>query len=311
MKDKIYAIFRFWTWNLVRANADIARSLALQMKNILNNVDGVECEVLAQQATGFNKFIQGEFEGAQQSLDICIEKCSPQDSGLYIEKSGQDSYVHCRAYAAMNYWFLGFHDKAIALCEEAISSANNSKNPFSLAIALTISLRVYQYSDRIDEILKYGEQSKKICEENNITHYLAMTQVLLGWAISKSGNSEKGLSLISDGIENVRRTGAQLYSSYITALKAEAYLFSGNYDLALNEANQSLHQLKETNFEMFYKSHILLLIARIQSRSGRLKVEGIKKYLMDGLKVAKQQKSPVMIATITSELELLDSGESL
>ena len=74
--------------------------------------------------------------------------------------------------------------------------ADASQNPFSEAIARTISLRVHQLRGEAAVVAGQVNAAIALCEEHEFVHYLAMALILRGWANAQQGEFEKGIAEI-------------------------------------------------------------------------------------------------------------------
>jgi hypothetical protein len=62
----------------------------------------------------------------------------------------------------------------------------------------------------------------ELSTHHSFAHYLADGKIFRGWVRSASGDAAEGISLIEDGIEDIRATGSTLMKSYHLSQKAEA-----------------------------------------------------------------------------------------
>ena len=190
------AVFGLWTWNFLRPPLGEAQALAEQLLNIAENVDNSVYKVLAHEALGFALFAHGKFAAAHAELERSISLCEDSAAAAYLDLSAQDPRVHVRLYDGMALWFLGYPDQALRICAEARRYADASQNPFSEAIARTISLRVHQFCGEAAVVAGQVNAAIAFCEEHEFVHYLAMALMLRGWAIAQQGEFEKGIAEI-------------------------------------------------------------------------------------------------------------------
>jgi tetratricopeptide (TPR) repeat protein len=129
-----------------------------------------------------------------------------------------------------------------------------------------------------------------LCEEHEFVHYLAMGQILRGWAKAQLGEFDKGIAEIREGLEKERATGALLYDSYSLALLADACIKNERYQQASDFLHQAELKLDEENSAHFYAAEIYRLLGETYLRSNK-DLDKATHYFSKGLKIAHEQKA--------------------
>ena len=70
-----------------------------------------------------------------------------------------------------------------------------------LAVALCFAARLAHYERNPAEVERLASDLIELSTRHNFAHWLAIGEILRGWARSASGNTAEGLSWIEDGIE--------------------------------------------------------------------------------------------------------------
>jgi class 3 adenylate cyclase/predicted ATPase len=284
------AVFGLWTWNFVGAALGEAQALAEHLLNISKSVGSPVYKVLAHEALGFTLFAQGKFAAAHAELERSIILCEDSKAAEYLDLSAQDPRVHVRLYDAMALWLLGFPDQALRLCAEARRYADASRQPFSEAIAQTISLRVHQFRGETAVVARRADAAIVLCEEHEFVHYLAMAQILRGWARAQQHSFDEGAAEMQEGLKKERATGASLFESYTLGLLADACIKNGRYEQAREFLGQVRLRLEEENTERFYAAEIYRLLGETYLRSNQ-KLDQAEHYFSKGLNIAREQKA--------------------
>jgi class 3 adenylate cyclase/tetratricopeptide (TPR) repeat protein len=284
------AVFGLWTWNFLRAGLRECQSLAEQLLNTAEKLDDSVYKVLAHQALGFTLFAQGKLAAAHKDLERSISLSEDSKAAAYFELSAQDPRVHARAYDGMVLCFLGFPDQALRLCAEARIHADASQHPFSEAIARTVSLRVHQLRGEAAVVAGQANAAIALCEEHEFVHYVAMGQILRGWAKAQLGEFDKGIAEIREGLEKERATGALLYDCYSLALLADACIKNERYQQAFDFLQQAEAKLNEINEAHFYAAEVYRLLGETYLRSNQ-DLDQATHYFSKGLKIAHEQKA--------------------
>jgi class 3 adenylate cyclase/tetratricopeptide (TPR) repeat protein len=284
------AVFGLWTWNFLRAALGEAQALAENLVSTAENADDSVFKVLAHEALGFTLFARGKFAAAHAALERSISMCEDSKAAAYLDLSAQDPRVHVRLYDGMALWLLGYPDQALRICAEARRYADDSRHPFSEAMARTISLRVHQLRGEAAVVAREVTAAIELCKEHGFVHYLAMAMILSGWASAQQGEFEKGIAEILDGLEKERATDALLLESYALGLLADACIKNERYGQALEFLERARLRLDEESSERFYAAEIYRLLGEAYMRSRR-ELDQAERYLCKGLEVARQQKA--------------------
>jgi predicted ATPase len=89
----------------------------------------------------------------------------------------------------------------------------------------------------------YTGRALRICEEHHIAQWQAVALCMNGWALGVSGESEKGLAQIGQGLDSYGLGGHQ---HILLALQADAQLAIGKPETALESATAGLKAVEKT-----------------------------------------------------------------
>ena len=304
------AMFGLWTWNFVGAALGEAQNLAEHLLNIGESIDNSVYKVLAHEALGFTLFAQGKFTAAHAELERSIILCEDSKAAAYLDLSAQDPRVHVRLYDAMALWLLGFPDQALRLCAEARHYANVSRQPFSEAMAQTVSLRVHQFRGETAVVASQADAAITLCEEHEFVHYLAMAKILRGWARAQQDGFDEGVAEMQEGLKRERATGASLLESYTLGLLADACIKNERYEQAREFLSQAQWRLDEENTERFYAAEIYRLLGETYLQSNQ-NLDQAEYSFSKGLNMAREQKAKSLeLRLCLSMCDLCDPGQN-
>jgi DNA-binding SARP family transcriptional activator/predicted ATPase len=212
---------------------------------------------------------------------------SPAESVLALF-AGPDLGVFCHAYLAHLVWHRGDGHKADDHAMEALAIAIRIQQPFSQAIALdyTTLLQVFRRESRA--ALERGREAVALCSRHGFAYYLAMANVLAGWARAAEGEVEAGLAELREGLEALRVLGAEIRLPYYLALLAETLGRAGR----TGEAMASL----STGFAFATKNGEAWAVAELHRVQGDLlasdgKIEPARASYLRGIEAARQSGS--------------------
>ena len=85
-------------------------------------------------------------------------------------------------------------------------------------------------------IVENGPEHERFHREHSQTQWLALSQILRGWALARVGRAEEGLALLRNALDKVRKSGQLLAGSHYHLLHASACLDAAR----LEEAREAL-----------------------------------------------------------------------
>src|SRR5205823_1911139 len=83
----------------------------------------------------------------------------------------------------------------------AVGSAETLGHPLTLAQTLCYAALIPIFRHEPSAAADYAERALRICEEHRIAHWQAFALCANGWALGVSGESEKGLAQIRQGVD--------------------------------------------------------------------------------------------------------------
>jgi adenylate cyclase len=147
--------------------------------------------------------------------------------------AGPDLGVFCRSYLAHLAWHREDGDRADGHAAEAIATANRMRHPFSQAIALDYAAMLHAFRGESRAALERGQEAVELCSRHGFAYYLAMANVLTGWARAAENDVAAGLAQLREGLEALRALRAEIRLPYYCALLAETFGRAGLVGQAL------------------------------------------------------------------------------
>jgi predicted ATPase len=159
---------------------------------------------------------------------------------------------------AWTLWYLGYPDQGLTRSHEALTLAQQSAHPFSLAFALNIAAIVHQLRREVRFTQERAEAAISLSKEQGFPHWRAMGCILCGWALAQQGQAQEGLEQLHQGLRAFRATGAEILRPYFLALLAEAHGAMGQPAEGLAVLTEAL-ALVETTGERWYEPELYRL----------------------------------------------------
>jgi non-specific serine/threonine protein kinase len=150
-------------------------------------------------------------------------------------------------YQAVNFWMLGFGERAYRAGREAIKEARSVNRPVPLCVALaapsSILLVKMGYLDEAERCIKeLLEQS----ETHSLAPYNAFGICSKGELAAARGDTTEAERLLRVGLQHSRETGYYLFDAYFQGELASVLASSGRLDEGLVEVDAALRYAEES-----------------------------------------------------------------
>src|SRR5450755_352899 len=210
-----------WAFHAVRGDLETTRQVSLEFLMLAEQKPTPGLMQAGNFLLGSCLFHLGQLQASLHHITEAVEtQTGPAESVLALF-AGPDIGVFCRSYLGHLTWHRGDENQAVAHAEEAIATAERMRHPFGQAIALDYAalLHVFRGESRI--ALEHGVKAVELCNRHGFAYYLAMANVLTGWARAAEGDVSAGLAQLREGLEGMRRLGAELRLPFYFKLLAE------------------------------------------------------------------------------------------
>jgi tetratricopeptide (TPR) repeat protein len=190
-------------------------------------------------ALGVSLYHQGKLEPALAHFRRGSELFEPNMQ--FPDWPGSHPGVQCQFFPALISGMLGYPDRSLDELRAAVTSAETLGHPFTLAQTLCWAALVHIFRHEPSAAADYAGRALRICEEHRIAQHHAYALCADGWALSASGESEKGLAQIEQGLDGY--LGAPQH--VLLALQADAQLAIGKPEAALESIAAGLKAVEK------------------------------------------------------------------
>ena len=177
----------------------------------------------AHGSLGVTLFFLGEFAAARAHLEEAIALYDPEQHRSLASLYAADTGVASLCFAAVTLWMLGYPDQALERSHQGLTLAQEITHPHSLAYALVLAASLHQCYREVHVIQELAEGSIALSTEQKFAQWLALGTVLRGWVLATQGQGEAGITQMRHGLAAYRATGAEVGRPSYLALLAEAY----------------------------------------------------------------------------------------
>ena len=238
-----------------RAEYQTARALGEQLLTLAQQAQDPTLLLVAHRALGVTLFYLGVVATAHTHCVQGMALYDPQQHRAAAFLHGEDAGVICRSYAAWTLWYLGYPTQGLARNDEAVTLAQQSTNPYSLAYAMSWAAVFHQYCREGRAAQERAEAAISLATEQGFPLWRAAGSILRGWALAQQGQAREGSEQIRQGLLAFRATGSELLRPYWLALLAEAYGAMGQAAAGLPALAEALTLVDATG-ECWYEPEL-------------------------------------------------------
>jgi len=188
-----------WVFHIVRGDLKKARQLGLEFVRVAEREPTPGLMLAANFVLGCSLFHLGQLKASLDHMTAAIRAHSGPAESVLALFAGPDIGVFCRSYLAHLAWHREDGNQANSHATEAIAAARRMRHPFSEAIALDYAAMLHVFQGESRAALERGREAVELCSRHGFAYYLAMANVLTGWAGAAEGDVAAGLAQLREG----------------------------------------------------------------------------------------------------------------
>jgi DNA-binding SARP family transcriptional activator/predicted ATPase len=212
-----------WVFHTVRGDLEKARQFSLDFLKAAELEPTPELRLAGNFLLGSCLFHLGQLEASLEHMTAAIGTHGGPAESVLTMFAGPDIGVFCRSYLAHLAWHREDGNHADNHAAEAITAANRMRHPFSQAIALDYAAMLHAFRGESRAALERGQEAVELCTRHGFAYYLAIANVLTGWARAAESDVAVGLAQLRGGVEALRALHAEIRLPYYCALLAETF----------------------------------------------------------------------------------------
>jgi DNA-binding SARP family transcriptional activator/predicted ATPase len=212
-----------WVFHVVRGDLEKARQFSLEFLRVAERDPTPGLMLAGNFILGSSLFHLGQLEASLNHMTAAIGTHSGPTESVLALFAGPDIGVFCRSYLAHLAWHREDGNRADGHAAEAIAAGRRMGHPFSQAIALDYAAMLHVFRGESRAALERGREAVELCSRHGFAYYLAMANVLTGWAGAAEGDVAAGLAQLREGLDEMRCLGAEIRLPYYFTLLAETF----------------------------------------------------------------------------------------
>lgn len=229
---------------MVRGELKLSRSLAEQAYRLAQKSQDASAMVNSQHHLGITLHYLGENDLACKYLTQAIDltRNLKQQSTHYA-----DPHANGLCFLSLALWSLGYPDQAIRKNEEALSIAEQSSDPYTLANTLAIGTYLYIWTRDIAKALERSERAISLSEKHGFQYWIAQGLIWRGWARAQRQQIETGKSDLQEALASMRSSDANTAICAALMLLADSCILTGDTNTARKALDEQIDLIARTD----------------------------------------------------------------
>jgi len=297
------------TFYFARSEPQTARTLAEQSLRLAKRVQDPCMRVMAHNMLGATSASSGEFVLALEHLEQSIALYDPQQHKSLVVLYGLDTGLSSLIWAALGLLWLGYPDQAREKNEEQLKLARKLSHPFTLVTSILWASLYYYERRELQEAQECAEEGIALSNEYGFPSYTSSGPVFLGLplaaqgqveegiaqiekglavyramgirilvprtlthlckAYGKVGEIEKGLTILTEVMEETHSSGERVYEAETHRVKGELLLMQGEADAEVEACFQKARQVAQQQQAKLFELRAVTNLSRLWQKQGK------------------------------------------
>jgi predicted ATPase len=240
-------------WRLYQSGGRLpmAREVAEQLLSLAQRQHDATRLLVAHTSLGATLSYMGAFSAARPHLEQGIALTDPEVERTLTVRYGIAPGMQCLSNAATTLWCLGAPDQALARSQAACTLARELEHPLSLAAALHWAARLHLHRGEAQAARDQAEALIALATEYTMPQHLAQGRFMLGWALAAQGQGEEGVTLLRQGMTDVRATGNRVVAPVYFPVLAAVFGTLGQVDAGVSIVAETLALVEQTGVRYY------------------------------------------------------------
>lgn len=281
-------VFGLFMFHAVRSDRKETRETTSQLLRLAKRSGDPNLLVEAYAAMSVSELLQGAHASAYEHMSQCLSVYDPAQHRSHVFVYGHDPGAVVYAYSGLNLWFLGYPDQALSRMEKALSLAQESSHPFTLAHVLSTSAELRHCRREFKEVSELARRNVALSVEQKFPLWIGAGYCEQGWVLFCEGHVQDGIHKMKEGMALIRGTGSRARRPYHQSNLTELYLQAGMIREGLVEVDDALSASYDS-LSHYYLAELHRLRGELLLRSSREKRVEAESCFRQALDVARDQ----------------------
>jgi len=230
-------------------------------------------------------FHQGAFDKSVEHAKHAVTLYQAGGSYPFMAASGADPAIGAEDWAALSLWFLGYPDRALAKAQEMLRRAQN--HVFTLALAQNQAAVVHMLRREPVPVGELAGAAIDVASRNGFPYWVAVGNILHGWASAMQGETADGITEILRGLEGCRTARVEMDRPFYLALLAEAHIRDGRPNEAVSVLVEAFTMVRNSR-TFFYEAELYRLRGEALLDTGAASLQEVEACFQHSLDAARR-----------------------
>jgi class 3 adenylate cyclase/predicted ATPase len=244
--QRFAALHGLWRFYNTSGRLATAREVGEQLLTLAQRQHDATRRIVAHVTLGVTSAWMGAFTAARPHFEQGSALTDPAAQRMLALRYGLAPGAQCLGYAALTLWCLGAPDQGLERSQAACTLARELEHPLSLAGALFLVARLHLLRGEAYAAQDQAEACIALSTEHTLPQLLPQGRFVLGWALAAQGQGEEGVTLMRQGVTDVRATGNRVTPPSLLAVLAEVSGTLGQVDAGLSIVTEALELVEQT-----------------------------------------------------------------
>lgn len=239
-------LYGLWAVQFVRMAIGEQRRLAGHVLGLARRQPGPERLCLAHRICGATREMTGALVPARHHLERAVGQYDPEQHLASAFVYGQDLGASALSHLTWVLWLMGYPDQASRRRSQALALAQRVDHKNTLGFALMYSAAAGAYTRNAEDAAHDAAALLELARAQKFDLWSAGARVVQGWAMARCGQAAEGAATIQRGLAEWTMSGAEWLTPFFSALFAEACALSGDIQRGLAILDDGLAVIERT-----------------------------------------------------------------
>jgi predicted ATPase/class 3 adenylate cyclase len=304
------ALWGRWLISHASGEAQNARLLLSQLAEIARELGNPDLLLQMHHAAGSTHCTDGEFPRAIEQVRACM---ATYDIDMHRHQAmrygGHDPCVCAACIGALAQLIVGRRAQAQQWSDRAQELAGHLAHAPSIAHAHIYRAELGQIRGEVAPTRKLADSVLAIGIEKGLAHYVAWAKMTRGWALTRQGLVDRGISELEEGLAALRRTGVRYHLPHRLGMRAQAFAAAARYPEAIDAADEALASVDATG-ERWYEAELIRIKAGLLAEAPNAGWPAVDTLLRQAIDLAASQNARLWECRARIDLALLLARQS-
>ena len=266
--DAFVNFWNLWIHHGCRAEHHEGLAVVDRMLTHSSDRDNPVLTLVSSFAASIANFWIGNYESALAHERAALQVYEFERDRNLVHHYNHDPKNTLLSWASLRTWALGYPDKARSLSDEAVAHARKVGHPFNLCWILGNSSLAYAYCGKFDEAHKRVEELCQIAQAQELAFMEAyMAPAVMSVVAAHEGKHQIAYEEGYRSQETWHSVGGRFWSPMIRAYMAQACVYLGRFDEAVELIKETIEQIDSTG-ELMFAEEIYRIAGVVVARTG-------------------------------------------